>query len=93
MQITWPGMSHPCKSFSKSILSIFPVFYFPNTNHFICLSELGSHVDTVQSDLDVLKEILKGDGYNLDANTLLEVGIKPGLLFSKLNLIYVLAFQ
>ncbi|PNF19511.1 hypothetical protein B7P43_G02332 [Cryptotermes secundus] len=34
-------------------------------------SELDSHVDSVQNDLDSLRELLKGEGYSLDANTLL----------------------
>ncbi|XP_069681887.1 heat shock factor protein isoform X2 [Periplaneta americana] len=33
--------------------------------------ELDCHVDTVQSELDSLRELLKGEGYSLDANTLL----------------------
>ncbi|KAJ4448210.1 hypothetical protein ANN_10224 [Periplaneta americana] len=35
--------------------------------------ELDCHVDTVQSELDSLRELLKGEGYSLDANTLLGV--------------------
>ncbi|XP_021937953.1 heat shock factor protein isoform X2 [Zootermopsis nevadensis] len=34
-------------------------------------SELDSHVDCMQNDLDSLRELLKGEGYSLDANTLL----------------------
>ncbi|XP_055532606.1 heat shock factor protein isoform X2 [Wyeomyia smithii] len=35
------------------------------------LSEYGQHIDAVQTDLDSLKDLLKGEGYQLDANTLL----------------------
>lgn len=40
-------------------------------------SELDSHVDSMQNDLDSLKELLKGEGYSLDANTLL--GVCPAI--------------
>ncbi|XP_053670538.1 uncharacterized protein LOC128720863 [Anopheles nili] len=35
------------------------------------VAEYGQHIDTVQNDLESLKELLKGDGYQLDANALL----------------------
>lgn len=38
---------------------------------FINREELDSHLDSMQNDLDGLKELLKGEGYSLDANTLL----------------------
>ncbi|XP_049858874.1 heat shock factor protein-like isoform X1 [Schistocerca gregaria] len=40
---------------------------------FINREELDSHLDSMQNDLDGLKELLKGEGYSLDANTLLGV--------------------
>lgn len=40
--------------------------------------DLDSHLDTMQNDLDGLKEILKGDCYSLDANTLL--GVCPAMI-------------
>ncbi|XP_039278050.1 heat shock factor protein 1 isoform X1 [Nilaparvata lugens] len=33
--------------------------------------EIDNHVDTIQNDLDTLKELLKGESISLDANTLL----------------------
>ncbi|XP_052891669.1 putative uncharacterized protein DDB_G0277255 isoform X3 [Anopheles moucheti] len=35
------------------------------------VAEYGQHFDTVQTDLESLKELLKGEGYQLDANALL----------------------
>ncbi|XP_049289745.1 homeobox protein 5 isoform X2 [Anopheles funestus] len=35
------------------------------------VAEYGQHIDTVQTDLESLKELLKGEGYQLDANALL----------------------
>uniref|UniRef100_A0A182NSX7 HSF-type DNA-binding domain-containing protein n=1 Tax=Anopheles dirus TaxID=7168 RepID=A0A182NSX7_9DIPT len=35
------------------------------------VAEYGQHIDTVQNDLESLKELLKGEGYQLDANALL----------------------
>ncbi|XP_059469810.1 heat shock factor protein isoform X2 [Neocloeon triangulifer] len=35
--------------------------------------ELDNHVDQVQNDLEGLKELLQGDNYSLDANTLLSL--------------------
>lgn len=37
--------------------------------------ELSSHVESVQGEIDYLKEVLKGEGYSFDANTLLGVSI------------------
>uniref|UniRef100_A0AAG5DH26 HSF-type DNA-binding domain-containing protein n=1 Tax=Anopheles atroparvus TaxID=41427 RepID=A0AAG5DH26_ANOAO len=44
------------------------------------VAEYGQHIDTVQTDLESLKELLKGEGYQLDANALLGVseGVKDG---------------
>nr|CAD7204702.1 unnamed protein product [Timema douglasi] len=39
---------------------------------------LDSQVDCMQTDLDTLKELLKGENYSLDANTLL--GVRPSSL-------------
>lgn len=36
-------------------------------------TDFGQHFETVQTDLDSLKDLLKGDGYQLDANALLGV--------------------
>ncbi|XP_058053944.1 uncharacterized protein LOC131205732 isoform X2 [Anopheles bellator] len=35
------------------------------------VAEYGQHIDTVQNDLDSLRELLKGDNYQMDANALL----------------------
>ncbi|XP_035893274.1 probable serine/threonine-protein kinase yakA isoform X7 [Anopheles stephensi] len=35
------------------------------------VAEYGQHIDSVQNDLESLKELLKGEGYQLDANALL----------------------
>ncbi|XP_049777184.1 heat shock factor protein isoform X2 [Schistocerca cancellata] len=43
------------------------------SENFINREELDSHLDSMQNDLDGLKELLKGEGYSLDANTLLGV--------------------
>uniref|UniRef100_A0A182YAU5 HSF-type DNA-binding domain-containing protein n=1 Tax=Anopheles stephensi TaxID=30069 RepID=A0A182YAU5_ANOST len=43
------------------------------------VAEYGQHIDSVQNDLESLKELLKGEGYQLDANALL------GLMTFKLN--------
>ncbi|KFB51194.1 heat shock transcription factor (hsf) [Anopheles sinensis] len=39
--------------------------------NFLYRAEYGQHIDTVQTDLESLKELLKGEGYQLDANALL----------------------
>lgn len=38
-------------------------------------SEMDSHLDSVQSDLESLKELLQCEGISLDANALLGVSI------------------
>nr|XP_029720474.1 heat shock factor protein-like isoform X4 [Aedes albopictus] len=40
-------------------------------NRLNSLADYGQHIDTVQTDLDSLKDLLKGDNYQFDANTLL----------------------
>lgn len=40
-------------------------------NRLNSLADYGQHIDTVQTDLDTLKDLLKGDNYQFDANTLL----------------------
>lgn len=40
-----------------------------------CRLQMDNHVDSVQSDLDSLKELLRSEGLSLDANTLLGVSI------------------
>lgn len=40
-------------------------------NRLNSLTDFGQHIDTVQTDLDSLKDLLKGDNYQFDANTLL----------------------
>uniref|UniRef100_A0A0P6IUX5 Putative heat shock transcription factor hsf n=1 Tax=Aedes aegypti TaxID=7159 RepID=A0A0P6IUX5_AEDAE len=40
-------------------------------NRLSSLTDYGQHIDTVQTDLDSLKDLLKGDNYQFDANTLL----------------------
>ncbi|XP_067002927.2 heat shock factor protein 4 [Anabrus simplex] len=40
--------------------------------------ELDNHLGSMQSELDSLRDLLKGEGYSLDANTLL--GVCPALL-------------
>lgn len=42
-------------------------------NRLNSLADYGQHIDTVQTDLDSLKDLLKGDNYQFDANTLLGV--------------------
>jgi hypothetical protein len=46
-----------------------------------CRDDLGNHVDQIQNDLDGLKELLQGDNYSIDANTLLSVCNWMGSLF------------
>jgi len=37
---------------------------------------MGNHVETMQNDLETLREMLRGEGYGcIDANTILEVTI------------------
>lgn len=36
-------------------------------------TEYHSHLNDVQSDLDALKDILRGDGYQFDPNSLINV--------------------
>lgn len=38
-------------------------------------TEYHSHLNDVQSDLDALKDILRGDGYQFDTNALINVSI------------------
>ncbi|XP_049810176.1 heat shock factor protein isoform X4 [Schistocerca nitens] len=45
----------------------------PQKKYQLDREELDSHLDSMQNDLDGLKELLKGEGYSLDANTLLGV--------------------
>lgn len=40
-------------------------------NRLNSLTDYGQHIDTVQTDLESLKDLLKGDNYQFDANTLL----------------------
>lgn len=41
-----------------------------------CRDQLGQHLDTMQSDLESLKEFLRdGENYQVDANTILNVSI------------------
>ncbi|XP_058457778.1 heat shock factor protein isoform X2 [Malaya genurostris] len=42
-----------------------------DVNRLQSLAEYGQQIDAVQTDLESLKDILKGEGYQLDANTLL----------------------
>lgn len=35
--------------------------------------EVDTHLDTMQSELENLRDILRGEGYSIDANTLLGV--------------------
>lgn len=46
------------------------IINFDNIKFFSNFSELNSHVDTVQGEIDYLKEMLKGEGYNFDTNSL-----------------------
>ncbi|XP_055596404.1 heat shock factor protein isoform X2 [Uranotaenia lowii] len=47
-------------------------------NKFTSVIDYGQHIDSVQTDLDSLKELLKGEGYQLDANALLgPIGTAP----------------
>lgn len=57
--------------------------YNPNSNHDILqlnsVDEYSSHLDNVQNDLDSLKDLLRGDSYCFDANTLVEVSFLKDL--------------
>lgn len=43
-------------------------------------SDFDNHLGTVQSDLDTLKDMLRSDSYQFDANTLLGVRKKNARL-------------
>ena len=36
---------------------------------------MGTHLESMQSELDNLRDVLRGEGYTIDANTLLGVSI------------------
>ncbi|XP_026493781.1 heat shock factor protein isoform X6 [Vanessa tameamea] len=42
-----------------------------NTNRLQTMNDIDDHLDTMQTDLDSLRELLRGDTYSLDTNTLL----------------------
>ncbi|XP_059050895.1 heat shock factor protein isoform X2 [Achroia grisella] len=42
-----------------------------NINRYQSRDDIDDHLDTMQSDLESLRELLRGDGYSLDTNTLL----------------------
>ncbi|XP_031769219.1 heat shock factor protein isoform X5 [Galleria mellonella] len=42
-----------------------------NVNRFQTRDDIDDHLDTMQSDLESLRELLRGDGYSLDTNTLM----------------------
>lgn len=43
---------------------------------YYCRDQLNQHLDSVQGDLEALKEFLRdGENYQVDANTLLSVSI------------------
>lgn len=44
---------------------------FPSFSH-----EYNNHLNDVQSDLDALKDILRGDGYQFDTNALMSVSVQ-----------------
>lgn len=37
---------------------------------------MDNHLETMQTELDNLRDILRGEGYSIDANTLLGVSVK-----------------
>lgn len=41
----------------------------------MCREELGNHLESMQAELDNIRDVLRGDGYKIDANTLLGVNI------------------
>ncbi|XP_052861614.1 uncharacterized protein LOC128268530 [Anopheles cruzii] len=47
------------------------------------VAEYGQHIDTVQTDLDSLRELLKGDNYQMDANALLGTANSPTLPYGR----------
>lgn len=59
---------------------IYNISYLYNTKTFyicniMCREQMDNHLETMQTDLDNLREILRGEGYTIDANTLLGVNI------------------
>ncbi|XP_050346092.1 heat shock factor protein isoform X6 [Nymphalis io] len=42
-----------------------------NTNRLQTMNDIDDHLDTMQTDLESLRELLRGDTYSLDTNTLL----------------------
>ncbi|XP_014368448.2 heat shock factor protein isoform X2 [Papilio machaon] len=51
-----------------------------NVNRFQSVNDIDDHLDTMQTDLDSLRELLRSDSYSLDTNTLLgnaDAGVEP----------------
>ncbi|XP_046964729.1 heat shock factor protein isoform X8 [Vanessa cardui] len=49
-----------------------------NTNRLQTMNDIDDHLDTMQTDLDSLRELLRGDTYSLDTNTLLGIDESVG---------------
>ncbi|XP_013176745.1 PREDICTED: heat shock factor protein isoform X2 [Papilio xuthus] len=53
-----------------------------NVNRFQSVNDIDDHLDTMQTDLDSLRELLRSDSYSLDTNTLLgnaDAGVEPAM--------------
>ncbi|XP_026759222.1 heat shock factor protein 1 isoform X3 [Galleria mellonella] len=56
-----------------------------NVNRFQTRDDIDDHLDTMQSDLESLRELLRGDGYSLDTNTLMgnaDASLGPTMSFT-----------
>ncbi|XP_050345836.1 heat shock factor protein isoform X3 [Nymphalis io] len=49
-----------------------------NTNRLQTMNDIDDHLDTMQTDLESLRELLRGDTYSLDTNTLLGIDESVG---------------
>lgn len=73
--------SSSAKSYVPSIFHvIYNVFYLYNIKisyiyNIMYREEMDNHLESMQTDLENLREILRGEGYSIDANTLLGVNI------------------
>lgn len=67
------GLGSPAVSNSELDMQIACMDPAKNTSPQLDKSEMDNHVESVQSDLDSLKELLRSEGLTLDANTLLGI--------------------
>ncbi|XP_011496186.1 PREDICTED: heat shock factor protein 1-like isoform X2 [Ceratosolen solmsi marchali] len=70
-QIKSPSASKQIEAKHMSLSRVNPGSISESNYRLGSMEEVDTHLDTMQSELDNLREILRGEGYSIDANTLL----------------------